>query len=69
MLHYLPSAWYIILVARPPFQSSITTDAFHMGCKVKFSPGKSVSFIQSFMSRSSLCIARKEISVRDSSEV
>ena len=40
-----------------------------MGCKVKFSPGKSVSFIQSFMSRSSLCIARKEISVRDSSEV
>lgn len=40
-----------------------------MGCKVRFSPGKSVSFIQAFMSSTSLCTARKEISVRDSSDV
>lgn len=63
----MPGAWYIILVARPAFQ--ISTATIHMGPKVKFSPGNSVSFIQAFLSSSNLCSARKEISLEDSSEV
>lgn len=47
----------------------MSTATLHMGCKVKLSPGKSVSFIQAFMSSTNLCSARKEISLEDSSEV